>query len=436
MSESERPEVSHIYQPDTASGGFVMKVAEEGQPTVDGRIFEKGAITWRKPPVPLMFIRSNDPSGRGGHKTSSAVGTITDIWRETNEEGFATIYSRGYFAADDEGQAAKALIEEGVISGVSADVAGAVVEELEATDDESGGLNIRKRITAGEIVAVTCLPIPAFDDMKISVTAAATPEGWKPSKKLFQTPNFTEPTPLTLSADNSHVFGHVALWGTCHVGRQDKCVTPPRSRGGYQYFNVGHVMTEEGEIATVGRLTAGIGHANLAFSAQAAADHYAGSNDPGHYDNTAYAAAYVHAGEDEHGIWISGAVAPTATPEQIAVLRAASVSGDWRAINGALEMVGVLAVNSPGFPIPRAKAGIVAGAQISLIASNTGACKCKESDEDCDCDKSDSYPEKQVDNSYSTEITEETQIVEGETVEDLENELALLDIQVLYPEIT
>jgi hypothetical protein len=264
--------------------------------------------------------------------------------------------------------------------------------------------------------------------MKISVTAASAPEGWKPSKRLFDSPNFTEATPLTLSDDGTHVFGHVALWGTCHVGRQDKCVTPPRGRG-YEYFNVGHVQTDEG-VVTVGRLTAGTNHANLSFGAQPAADHY---------DHTGWAAAYVHAGEDSHGIWITGAVSPTATPEQIAVLRAASVSGDWRAINGALEMVGVLAVNSPGFPIPRAKAGLVAGAQVSLIASNTG-CKCKSDDDDCDCDKSDSHPEKQVLDGEEievfepTEVTEETQIVEGETVEDLENELALLDIQVLYPE--
>lgn len=399
-----------------------MKIAREGQVTVDGRVFEAGAISWRKPPIPLMFIRSNDPSGRGGHKSSVAVGTITDIWKETDEDNNATIYGRGYFSADDEGQEAKALIEEGVISGVSADVGGAVVEELEANDDDEGNYTVHKKILAGEIVAVTCLPIPAFDDMKVSVTAAATPNNWKPPKALFETPNFTEATPLTLSEDGSHVFGHVALWGTCHVGRQDKCVTPPRGRG-YQYFNVGHVVTAEEEIVTVGRLTAGTNHANLAFGAQPAADHY---------DHTGWAAAYVHAGEDEHGIWITGAISPTATPEQVAVLRAASVSGDWRAINGALEMVGVLAVNSPGFPIPRAKAGLVAGAQISLIASNTG-CKCKKTDEDCDCDKVDSYPEKQVDNDYSTEVTEEVEIVEAETAEALEVELARLDIEVLFP---
>jgi hypothetical protein len=32
------------------------------------------------------------------------------------------------------------------------------------------------------------------------------------------------------------------------------------------------------------------------------------------------------------------------------------VSGDWRPINGHLELVGLLAVNVPGFPVPRQRA--------------------------------------------------------------------------------
>src|SRR5690606_19595182 len=102
----------------------------------DGRVFDKDSISWRKPPMPLMFIRANDPSGNGGHKASVAVGTITDVWRENDNDGFGVIYGRGYFSTDEEGQQAKQLIQEGVISGVSADVGGAIVEELEAETSE------------------------------------------------------------------------------------------------------------------------------------------------------------------------------------------------------------------------------------------------------------------------------------------------------------
>lgn len=358
-----------VYEPQTEAGEWIMVVAREGVPTVDGRIFDKDALTWREPPIPLLMIRENDPTGAGGHKGAFAAGTITDLWREEGEDGNATIYGRGYFAADDKGQEARNLVKEGVISGVSADVGGAVVEELEAAAENE----LRRVIKRGTIVSVTALPIPAFNETKIAVVAAAGAE-WAPPSEWFQRPSFDGPTPITVTEDG-RVYGHAAVWGTCHVGHQAKCVTPPRSKANYQFFNVGQVHTADGKTVNVGRLTAGTNHANITFGAQPAAEHY---------DNTGWAGAYVHAGEDEHGIWFAGAVSPTATPEQIAVLRAASVSGDWRNINGALEMVGLLAVNSPGFPV--ARAGMVAGAQMSLVAAGTIQIEDVPSD-DCGCDE-------------------------------------------------
>lgn len=438
-------QVSHEYTPDASGGSFVMRIAREGQVTVDGRIFDKGAITWRQPPMPLMFIRENDPSGKGGHKSSSAVASITEIWREEDEEGFGTVYGKGYFSTDEFGQQARTLIKEGVVSGVSADVGGAVVEELEAEDTESGPI-INRRIKSGEIVAVTCLPIPAFDGTKVSVVASAAGE-WQPPKDWFANPNLSEPTSLTVTADG-RVFGHVATWGTCHVGYRDRCVTPPRSRSGYKFFNVGQVLTADGEAVTVGRLTAGTNHASMEFGAQPAADHY---------DNNGWAAAFVHSGEDENGIWVAGAVSPTATPEQIATLRAASVSGDWRLINGALELVGVLAVNSPGFPVPRATAGLVAGAQISLVAAGMvkdkkkGDCGCGcDGAGDCEDDDKKKVEEEELrinmddEQVFTEEETEETEAVVSEDVaeeivkdssedDDFEAQLLEWDIEVLFP---
>jgi DNA-binding ferritin-like protein len=360
-----------VYEPDSEAGEWIMVVAREGVPTVDGRIFEKDALTWREPPIPLLMIRENDPSGQGGHKGAFAAGTITDMWREDGEDGNATIYGRGYFSTDDKGQEARALVKEGVISGVSADVGGAVVEELEA----DGENEVRRVIKRGTVVSVTALPIPAFNETKIAIVAAASDASWTPPADWFARPSFDGPTPITVTPDG-RVFGHAAVWGTCHVGHQAKCVTPPRSRSNYQFFNVGQVVTADGKPVNVGRLTAGTNHANIAFGAQPASEHY---------DNTGWAGAYVHAGEDDHGIWFAGAVSPTATPEQVAVLRAASVSGDWRNINGALEMVGLLAVNSPGFPV--ARAGMVAGAQMSLVAAGTIAVEEAAIDEDCGCDE-------------------------------------------------
>lgn len=372
---SEGSEIVHTYEPD-ASNEFVMVIAREGVRTVDGREFSAGAINWRTLPIPLMAIRGNDPTGRGGHKGSRAVGAITEVWREDDEEGFGTIYGRGFFASDEEGAEAKKLILEGVLSGVSADVGGAVVEELVASEE----FGTVKYIHQGSIVAVTALPIPAFDGTKVSVikheddleAVVASGAGWEPKSDWFANPNLTEPTPITVTADG-RVYGHVALWGTCHIGYRDRCVTPPRSKSNYQFFNTGQVLTADGATVQVGRLTAGTGHAAIEFGAQPAVEHY---------DNTGFQSAYVHAGEDAHGIWFAGAVSPQATAEQIATLRASMVSGDWRQINGALELVGVLAVNTPGFPVPRARAGLVAGAQVSLIASGLCGCENEHNDEE------------------------------------------------------
>jgi hypothetical protein len=81
--------------------------------------------------------------------------------------------------------------------------------------------------------------------------------------------------------------------------------------------------------------------------------------------------ADVIAGEDQFGIWVAGALRPDITPAQIRAFRASSPSGDWRPINGRLELVAVCAVNVPGFPIARAIAasGGVPGALVAAGAA-------------------------------------------------------------------
>lgn len=162
-----------------------------------------------------------------------------------------------------------------------------------------------------------------------------------PNRSWFEDPKLTGPTPLTITEDG-RVFGHVATWGTCHIGFSGKCVEPPRNSSGYAYFRTGTVKTTDGDVA-VGHLTLGTGHADIRQRALAAA---------AHYDNTGTAAADVAAGDDGIGIWVAGWVRPGTTPEQVYALRAAALSGDWRRIGGRMEMVAALAVNVPGFPIP------------------------------------------------------------------------------------
>ena len=61
---------------------------------------------------------------------------------------------------------------------------------------------------------------------------------------------------------------------------------------------------------------------------------------------------------------------PGVTEQQMYVLKATgALSGDWRRIGGNLELVAALAVNVPGFPIPRVAMAASAGRTLSLVAA-------------------------------------------------------------------
>lgn len=190
-------------------------------------------------------------------------------------------------------------------------------------------------------------------EVLLSSGAPGTPPvGW------FTNPGLTGPTPLTVTEDG-RVYGHLAIWGTCHTGHPGQCVTPPHSAASYAYFRTGSVMTDDGEVP-VGRITLDTTHARENFGPTAAI---------GHYEHTGRAAAYVAAGEDAHGIWLSGTVRPGLSEDQLRALRASPLSGDWRRIGGQLELIGALAVNLPGFPVPRPKGMVAGGRTMSLVAS-------------------------------------------------------------------
>src|SRR4030095_12859119 len=163
-----------------------------------------------------------------------------------------------------------------------------------------------------------------------------------PPKSWFRDPGLKQATPLTID-DDGKVYGHVASWQTSHIG-MGRGVKPPRSASQYAYFRTGVLRTDEGDVQ-VGQLTLAGGHASLHASADEAIKHY---------DDTNSAVADVVAGEDQYGIWVAGALRPDVTPSQIRAFRASSPSGDWRPINGRLELVAVCQVNVPGFPIARA----------------------------------------------------------------------------------
>ncbi len=177
----------------------------------------------------------------------------------------------------------------------------------------------------------------------------------RPSRDWFDIPEPNEPTPLTYEKSGK-VYGHLALWGSCHTGFLNgavaECVQPPPSKTDYQQFHLGVLETSEGDVR-VGTITYATGHAPLSASARVAADHY---------DHTGSVGAFVRATNGALGIWVSGAVRSDIPDEGFRDLRANPPSGDWRSMNRNLELVAALSVPVPGFPIPRAEVALAASA--------------------------------------------------------------------------
>lgn len=179
-----------------------------------------------------------------------------------------------------------------------------------------------------------------------------------PPLDWFSDPGLIAPSPIVVT-EEGRFFGHLAAWGTCHIGIDGVCIEPPPSNNDYASFKQGSVMTDKGLIPC-GVITMETGHADVKMRARPAM---------AHYDNTGTQAALVNIGEDEHGIWVAGCVMPDLDDVQIMKMRAAALSGDWRDIGGNLELVAALEVNTPGFPIPRPALAASGGHQTSLVAA-------------------------------------------------------------------
>ena len=363
---------------------FIPLVIPEGIESGDGRKFDAGAITIRDLPLPFLWqIKTGE-----GHSGSVVVGTITKM--ERVENGIGNAY--GHFDTGEYGKEAERLVRGGFIRGVSADLDMFEAKEHEnaAKDDADGKVGAGKmKITKARVMAVTLVPKPAYQECKVELVAEMGIEQEEeviqdgvyvegvnpldasaliacgmvagaipvtPPKEWFNNPGLKKPTALTVT-DDGKVFGHIAAWHVDHIGMAFG-TRPPRSKSNYAFFHTGVVRTEEGVDMPVGQLTLAGGHAGLEASAQEAVRHY---------DDTASAVADVHAGEDAYGIWVSGALRPGTSPEQIRSLRASAPSGDWRPIKGALELVAVCQVNVPGFPIARAR--VASGQVMALVAA-------------------------------------------------------------------
>ena len=414
---SELPPAPPADEPpsDTPSapldGAWEGVIAREGEQTGDGRLIEEGALRWDELPIPLRIAFKDV----GGHDGAEVCGRIETVERRDGGD----IYATGTFDLGSAvGTEAYRQVTEQMSNGISIDTddvefrimaredlnrPGATSDD---TPDESGRVQVMKVSSSDELTviesarlrAATLVAVPAFASARIYVAgqapaasepaerdengdseayasstadadllsrdaliAAAVPTA--PPEAWFKDPGLTGPTALVIE-DDGRVYGHIAAWGTCHIGQIGKCVEPPTSPSNYAYFRTGALQTAEGTSVAVGHLTMDTGHAGPRDSATQAA---------AHYDNTGYVFADVAAGEDAYGIWVAGSLRPGIPAERVRIARSAPISGDWRTIRGSLELVGALAVNVPGFPVPRPKGLLASGEVKSLMASGVVA---------------------------------------------------------------
>ncbi len=359
-------------------------------------------------------------------KDANEEGLIDPRTGEAYNEGTTFLAADGEFDTSEWAAEIKRLVSGGFLRGVSVDMGdvtsdivfidsnGDEVEDVdffdwlfgpepdeEASEDgdsiDYNSLEMGEKIRAGRVMGLTACPFPAFEGAYIAIpdglvaggfmlTPAfdnTTTERWPsitvvdkpgtrqpslvasssypavPPSKWFENPEFSEETALTIDSDG-HIYGHMASWSECHTAFSGQCIMAPHSATDYAYYRTGAVLCDDDILVATGPITMGTGHAELWQDANAAR---------AHYDNTGTAVADVVCGEDEFGIWFSGAMSPDADEISVRRLRASALSGDWRTRGGNLELIASLAVNSPGFPVKRPMVRVASGWPQAMVAA-------------------------------------------------------------------
>lgn len=390
----------------------------EGLRTTDHRALAPGSLTWRTLPWPIFAQTKN-----AGHQDAPIVGNVENVFRDPADDN--RILAEGTFdLASAEGQEAARMCADQTLrfGSIDLEILSSAIREIGGGGDpldilfgdDSGEADWYEEVTEGRICGYTMVPIPAFPQAVIAPASMPLPDAPPMGVIDMITPGllaaaaggpdvppgdwFDDPgelldnvipigsTSMFHLADEGRIMGYVACWNSRHISMPGQ-IKPPRNGSGYAYFLTGETKTlgADGEVVKIrtGVLTAGGGHADEKLTYRPAADHY---------DNVATAVADVTCGENARGIWFAGSLRPDVAPEMIRALSKRTVSGDWRVIGGQYEMIAALAVNVPGFPMPRSLAasghelldefgfaydeGIVRtgwknGEQISLVAAGT-----------------------------------------------------------------
>lgn len=191
-----------------------------------------------------------------------------------------------------------------------------------------------------------------------------------PPADWFEQPKLSGPTPLTVTPEG-RIYGHIALWDVPHRGflhyEWSERIYAPRSRTSYRQFLLHPLAVSccaddacghERKSVMTGTLTFGTTHAGKRLSA-AAAQRF--------YEDSGLQGADVAIWDDQWGPCVSGALRPGMDDARVREVLGSTPSGDWRRIDGGLELCAVLGVNCGGIPV-LASAHVEDGETMTLIA--------------------------------------------------------------------
>lgn len=173
---------------------------------------------------------------------------------------------------------------------------------------------------------------------------------YPPGAWFSETPDWLEPlqkaTVVTEGPEAGRFAAYVAPWDQCLLDGTAECWTVPPSPTGYAQAHQGDTITAEGDLIKTANIGGGVNHARVADGFRQAVHHY---------QNVAAQVLRVRYVENEHGLVALGALWPDVTDQQIAIVRASALSGDWRFLPhvGGYDLCGVQLVNTPGFPLIR-----------------------------------------------------------------------------------
>lgn len=383
-------------------------IAIEGQLTGDGRLLDRGALRWESGPWPVKF-RREDMTHAG-----AVVGEVTRIWRDgdniraagvlhsesTDSQTLAEVNRLIELLESGSVGVSVGLDDETVELRVKKEAYDEMVAEMEAwmndevpepedpETDEDGRVILDRfsvdewvqAFTDARVREVSVVDVAALADAGVEVEPALVDEEGEPvaasivlvdtiglaaalsvedraiafanpefgadgdadPRLVWQTPQRPEEVggwgcPLTIEEDGC-LYGHATLRYRCH-GSFSSCLPPPDSGGDFSRFLTGEAVPGIPTGPIILDTDHGIAQGRVKSETWLA--------------DTGRAVADVTVGHDRHGMWVAGRIRPGITDRELASLRGSTLSAEWHPIGAKLRLIGILAVNAPGYLVQR-----------------------------------------------------------------------------------